>query len=588
LMRQVSTPGDPQFHKFLTPEQFLAKFGPADADVRKVTAALQRYGLSVERASSTTLRATGTPASLEKAFGVTLHLFEVAAQGTVPAYSFHAPLQPPKVPAEVAGLVSAVVGLDTRPQLRPLSMQGPAVLRNAPGCGNPNPFGNPGVKSPIGHLTVKDFAQYYDVQPLYAKGVTGSGRTIGIVTLANFTPSDAFTYWNSLGLTVDSNRITIVNVDGGPGAPSDASGSIETTLDVEQAGGIAPGAKIIVYMSPNTHEGLLDVFAAAVDANTADSLSGSWGVWEWYLNLQNTPVTDPFTGKTVSALQAFHELFVQAAIQGQSLFSGSGDSGAYEVHRDIVPYPPGYSIPLSVFFPASDSAITAVGGTTLPGTQTYGSIVITVPQERVWGWDYLEPTCQPQQTPLACGLFSVGGGGGVSVFFPVPFYQLGISGVQASQPGQAFVDNAVTPPYTFFALPANYRGRNLPDVSFNADPNTGYIIGYTCSGTDYTGCVTGEYSTVPFGGGTSFVGPQLNGVTALLSQSAHQRLGFLNPALYLLADLGFANQTGGLPLRYISSGDNWFYYGRNGYSPAAGLGVIDVAKLAAALGFRGF
>ena len=587
-MRQVSTPGDPQFHKFLTPQQFLARFGPADADVRTVTAALQRYGLSVEQATSTTLRATGTPASLETAFGVTLHLYEVAAQGTAPAYSFHAPLQPPQVPAGAAGLVSAVVGLDTRPQFRPLSMQAPAALRNGQYRQRSGPAG---LTNPLGYLTVKDFAQYYDVQPLYAKGLTGSGRTIGIVTLANSTPSDAFTYWNSLGLKVDSNRITIVNVDGGPGAPSDASGSGETTLDVEQAGGIAPGAKIIVYMAPNTHQSLLDVFAAAIDANTADSISVSWGTWEWYLNLENTPVTDPFTGKTVSALQAFHELFVQAAIQGQSLFSGSGDSGAYEVHRDIVPYPSGYSIPLSVFFPASDSAITAGGGTTLPGTQTYGSIVITIPQERVWGWDYLVPTCQPHQTPLACGLFSVGGGGGVSVFFPVPFYQLGLSGVQASQPGQAFVDHAVTPPYTFFALPANYRGRNLPDVSFNADPKTGYIIGYTPSdANDYPndGCTSGQYCSLPFEGGTSFVGPQLNGVTALLSQNAHQRLGFLNPALYLLADLGFANQTGGLPLRYISSGDNWFYYGRNGYSPAAGLGVIDVAKLAAALGFRGF
>ena len=100
--------------------------------------------------------------------------------------------------------------------------------------------------------------------------MTGAGRTIGILTFAAFTPSDAFAYWAALGLKVNPNRIQIVNVDGGPGAPSDASGSLETTLDVEQSGGIAPGANIIVYQAPNTLANFVDVFAAAIDANKAD------------------------------------------------------------------------------------------------------------------------------------------------------------------------------------------------------------------------------------------------------------------------------------------------------------------------------
>ena len=81
------------------------------------------------------------------------------------------------------------------------------------------------------------------------------------MTLAAFTPSDAYKYWQAVGLKVSQNRIRIVNVDGGPGAPSDASGSIETTLDVEQSGGIAPGAKVIVYQAPNTNQGFVDVVA---------------------------------------------------------------------------------------------------------------------------------------------------------------------------------------------------------------------------------------------------------------------------------------------------------------------------------------
>ena len=80
----------------------------------------------------------------------------------------------------------------------------------------------------------------YDVNPLIEKGVNGTGRTIGIVTLASFTTSDVFFYWNSLGLKVNPNRISIVNVDGGSGPPSDAAGSDETAVDVAQSGGIAP------------------------------------------------------------------------------------------------------------------------------------------------------------------------------------------------------------------------------------------------------------------------------------------------------------------------------------------------------------
>jgi kumamolisin len=555
LLASLTTPGDPQFHKFLTPDQFRAKFGPAEADIRKVTSALQRNGLSVERASSTTLRATGTPAKIENAFGVALHQFDVPAQGRAPAYSYRAPLEQPKVPEAVAGLVNAVVGFDTKPRFRPHIQQAPAALLGALQRGQKD---SAKIVNPFGSLTVADFAQYYDVQPLYAAGITGSGRTVGIVTLANFTPADAFGYWNSVGLTVDPGRIQIVNIDGGPGGPSDASGSIETTLDVEQSGGVAPAAKIIVYMAPNTSQAFVDAFAKAVDDNTADSISTSWGEWEWLDTLQNSPVTDPGTGATVSTLKAMQELFVQAGDQGQSLFAAAGDDGAYDVNGEVGP---GYSLPLSVDHPASDPFITAAGGTTLPGEQVYDltingetkSLVIKIPDERVWGWDYLKPLCKALHlNPLdpnpagpgssSCGIYPVGGGGGVSVLFAIPPYQMAanektaLRGVLTSSPGQVF--KSVNPPQTIFTLPAHFKGRNVPDVSANADPNTGYIVGYTPSdaNADFPGanCTTGQYCALTFFGGTSFVAPQLNGVTALLSQNANGRLGLLNPPLYSL------------------------------------------------------
>jgi kumamolisin len=571
LMRRIATPGDPFFQQFLTPDQVQAQFGPSQETVESVTTHLRQQGLTVERATATTLKATGTPAMLGRVFQTDLHRFAMPSGNSAPALLFRAPLQNPTLPAQIAPSVGVVLGLSTKPAFRPHLRQAPASLGGVPvnrtGIGNVTAAGNP-----PGLLTVSDFAARYDVTPLYGQGVTGKGRTLGIVTLASFTPSDAFAYWSSLNLSVDPNRLTVVNVDGGPGAPSDASGSDETTLDVEQSGGIAPGAKIVVYQAPNTSQGFLDAFAAAIHGNVADSISVSWGSWEFFNDLENDPVSDPFSGQTVGFMHAAHELFIEAALQGQSMFAASGDSGAFDDFDEVSS---NISTVLSVDYPAADPAITAAGGTTLPGTQTYSlpggaTFGITIPTERVWGWDYLKPLCAAIgiPDPVQCGIFSVGDGGGVSVFWPLPFYQFGTAGVQSSQPGQVLTDSSTTPPTVLFVLPANFRGRNLPDIAFNADPNTGYIISYT---SDKHG-----FEVLSFFGGTSFVPPQLNGVTALLAENAGHRVGLLNPLLYVLAHSPrFLN-----PIDVISTGDNWFYSGRAGYSPAAGLGVLDVAKLA--------
>jgi kumamolisin len=590
LVVSLHTPGDPQFHQFLTADQFAARFAPADADVAKIVAGLAKYGLTAERSSATTLNVTGLPANIERAFAVSLHGYEVPAHGNVTGYTFHAPLNRPTIPAEISASVLTVVGLDTRPSLRPLNAAAPQTLDRARA---PVPATTPG--NPAGFLTVTDFAKYYDVDPLYSRGVSGSGRTLAIMTFASFTPSDAFKYWSALGLSVNPNRLTIVNVDGGSGAPSDAAGSRETTLDVEQSGGIAPGAKIIVYQAPNTDQGFVDVFAAAIDANLAQTISISWGSWEWFNNLENSPVTDPSTGRTVGAIQAVHELLVRAAIQGQTVFAASGDGGAYDVNNDLGcfgPYsasvPNSCSLTLSVDYPASDTAITAAGGTTLAGQQAFClntecavPFVVDVPHERVWGWDYLEGLCSAlgASNPIACGIFPAGSGGGVSVLFDVPFYQSGLPGVQRSQPHQIF-ECAPPSPGTGcagaglgveFALPSNHPGRNVPDISFNADPDTGYVIYYTSS-------VSG-FGIDSFWGGTSFVAPQLNGVSALLGQFLNGRIGLLNFPLYGLA-FSPVTAKSGAPFHAIAYGDNWFYDGRNGYSPAAGLGTLDVANFA--------
>jgi kumamolisin len=586
LLTAVHTPGNAKFHQFLTPAQFEQRFGPNAADVAKVIAHFNKLGLSATRSTATTLTVTGSQAAMERAFSVSLHSYEVPAHGKNMGYTFHAPLTRPTVSDEISSSVMAVVGLDSHPSMRPHVQFAPRPT------GRKLPVKNGGgtTTNPPGELLVTDFAQYYDALPLYNQNIIGSGRTIGIVTFAAFTPSDAFFYWNAVGLDVNPNRIKIVNVDGGPGAPSDASGSIETTLDVEQSGGIAPGAKIIVYQGANTNQSTVDTWAKAVESNAADSISTSWGFWEFYQGVEFSPVKDAFTGRTVGLTQALHELFVRAALQGQSLFAAAGDGGAYDANDSLGCNPestPACSPTLSVDNPADDTAITAAGGTTLAATVdfclnadcTAPFFPVTIPQERVWGLDWIEPFCVYLgfPDPIQCGIFPGGGGGGVSLDYTVPIYQLFIPGVQTSQPGQKWVlsgeDNITVPPTDpiSVSLPGHFPGRNVPDVSYDADPYTGYFIVYT---SDQTG-----FAVIPGGGGTSFVAPQLNGVTALLGQSLHgSRLGLLNYPLYALALSGQAYKGSHAPLNIISAGDNWFYQGRNGYSPAAGLGTIDVAN----------
>jgi len=576
LVQAVYTKGNASFHQFLTPEQFRSQFAASDADVGAVSARLAAYGLTAQRAGANTLRVTGTAAALERAFQVHLHVYDVAASAAVPSYRFFAPTTAAKIPSELSSVVAGVVGLSTRPQFVPHSFRAPTkhgVLEVRQSNGSTT------LPDPLGSLTVVDFEQYYNVVPLINQGLTGKGRTLGIVTLASFTPSDAFAYWSALGLNVSKERLKIINIDGGPGAPSDASGSLETTIDVEQSGGIAPGAKIRLYQAPNTNQAFLDAFVQAVEDDKAESISVSWGELEWFDNLANAPVIDPFTGETVSSLKAFDEIFLQAALQGQSLFAASGDAGAYDANDGLTP--PDFSLALSVDNPASDPFITAAGGTTLAGTQTFtlpnkSTFSVTVPVERVWSWDYLLPLCNALQLdPINCGIFPVGSGGGVSFEFKLPFYQEGLAGIQKTQPDQSFIDEDTIPPQTLIDLPANYAGRNVPDVSFNADPDTGYIVYYTSSATGF--------GMEPFWGGTSFVGPQLNGVVGLIGEDVGSRLGLLNAPLYALAKQHGAYTGNSAPFNVIKTGNNDFYYGRDGYSPAVGVGTLDVAHFAKAL-----
>jgi len=136
-----------------------------------------------------------------------------------------------------------------------------------------------------------------------------------------------------------------------------------------------------------------------------------------------------------------------------------------------------------------------------------------------------------------------------------------------------------TPPQNVLTLPANFAGRNLPDLSLNADPQTGYVL-VDC--TDFPEPYFPDCAAAFFGG-TSFVAPQLNGITALVDQSTGSRVGFLNPTIYAMQSVfGYGENE---PFNDITAGDNWFYDGVLGYDNGSGIGTINAANLSRAYVF---
>lgn len=561
-------PDSKRYHKFLNVEQFRSRYAPSNGQIHRVTRYLERQGITVNEvyADNLVIKATGTAAQFGQAFSTTIRDF-ADSDGR----KFHRPDREPRVPDLLQDLVLYVSGFNTQSgQFLPHYTKGLPMRSKIAGAAPAVvlPSGGSTATGSPGNYTTGDVANLYGVNPLYAQGITGKGMTVGIATLANFLPDDAYTYWNKIGLTVKPNRITQVRVDGG-GDLSATAGSGETALDVEQSGGLAPDAKVIVYDAPNTEAGFIDVFYKAVSDNQVDTLSVSWGSPEIF-----SYAIPGISADTQGVLVAYHQAFAEAAAQGISTFAAAGDSGAYDTQRSLPA--PSYSSVLTVDSPASDPYIVAAGGTTVPTSFSLRGFPINLPTERVWGWDYLTGFCAAiGLDPVGCGIYSVGGGGGVSVVWPQPAYQNGVPGIRRSEPNQVltFTPDPVGAPSAqtyLYTVRANVKGRNLPDISLNSDPQTGYLVYSTPDGG-----IQNSY------GGTSFAAPQLNGIFSLIAQAKGSRLGLLHPQLYALKSKGARGKLSGL--NDITAGDNWFYSGVPGYEPGAGLGTINAAALVRAI-----
>jgi kumamolisin len=324
---------------------------------------------------------------------------------------------------------------------------------------------------------------------------TGLGQCVALIELGGgFRPADLSTYFKGLG--VGSPTVTAVSVDHAQNTPTgDANGPDgEVMLDIEVVGAIVPQATIAVYFAPNTDAGFLDAITTAIHdtTNKPSVMSISWGGAE--------------STWTSQAMTAMDDAFQAAATLGITVCVASGDNGSSDGVSDGGDH---------VDFPASSPFALGCGGTSLKATPS------VISGEVVWN----------------DGTSGGASGGGISAFFATPTWQATLSAVTAAGTH----------------TPLSMRG--VPDISGNADPETGYEVR-----------VDGAASVI---GGTSAVAPLWAALLARLNQSSGQPAGLINPKLYQAPTA----------LRDITSGNNGDFAAAAGWDACTGLGSPNGAAL---------
>jgi kumamolisin len=579
---------------YLSVSQFASIYGQSEYNIYQLESYLANFDITTDAyADNIDVVANGTAGEFDSALAVQQYQYHVAAipgrdgMAGKPAQTVHGAPQSPMLPYRIASFVESILGLDNYSPFVSQAVHTDTALTPPQAGSSSSCLALTGL--PDACNLPANFASQYGLDSLYGHGAMGQGQTIGIVTLAALDPGAPQYFWSTVQGISHPGSVTVENIDGGPGAPSDAAGTGETDLDVEQSGGLAPDANLIVYQAPNTDYGFADAFFTAASQNVASTLSSSWGESETYLQYYIDLGEESPTYET-----AFDEAFLEMAEQGQSGFLAAGDFGAYNPARDLG------TTNLGTLTSADSPYITAAGGTTLPWTGSLsgpdGTAAVSVPNQRTWGWDYLWSAISTVTgTPLATVAESdpVGGGGGFSTIEPTPSYQQYVPGthyfsaVQYLTPTdyETIAPGLVEPTsWDFNPTPSVTHGygsgRADPDVSTDADPYTGYLL--------YEPSFAGVGEPVLQGGwgGTSFVAPQLNGSTAVIDSYLGHRVGFWNPSIYSFATQRTSPFT---PLTQSGTGsDNIYYTGTPGvlYNEGSGLGTPNLSQLA--YDFRGF
>lgn len=511
----VSTPGNPQYRRFLTPQQFNQRFGASAQQISAVTSWIRGSGLYVDPAGSNShyLHVTGHLDKATKAFGTGFRNY--AAQGTV----VRAPESDATVPDSLASAVLTVTGLDTGKHLRTHSETLPPPDPNynvAQPCAKyfgqkiandkPTAYGKHQPRATCGYLPKQLRGAYGST----ASGLTGKGATVAIVdayaapkmeqvsnefsTKHGDKPFAKGQYREVLPAAFD-----LVDECGASGWYG------EEALDVTAVHALAPKANVVYVGAQNCADGLDAALANIVDNHLADIVSNSWG--------------DLSEHYTQAMIDAEESIFKQGAIEGIGFYFSTGDCG-YEVPGTPCQarYGDAASTHRQTDMPTSDPWVTAVGGTTLAVGKSNNYKF-----EATWNvqYDSLAANGKSWSTPPPGkypSTYSAGGGGGTSDLFTQPGYQRGVVPRSLS----TNLPDGTT---------AKQPMRTIPDISAVADSGTG--IRYPEWNQRPDGSFGYTESRV---GGTSLACPVVAGLQALAQEAqGRQPIGFANPAIYLRA-----------------------------------------------------
>jgi hypothetical protein len=502
LLDEQQDKHSPNYHKWLTPEQFGKEFGPTDADMQTITSWLQSHGFQVGTSRGrTVLEFSGSASQVKEAFHTTIHKYIVNGE------QHWANASDPSIPTALTPAVAGVLTLHNfvkKPHIRVSKQTVSAKVR---------PGKSPTLTFSDGShgMAPADFGKIYNSPfnystPTTNTGTTGAGVTIGVIARSNLysvdSPAEDITDFRSAPVFNLPGGMFNVILNGPD--PGDLGGTeeLEATLDSSWSGAVAPAANVdfVVSATTNTTDGVDLSEVYIIENNLADVMTESFGICE---------ADDAAEQPGVFALAE------QAAAQGITYFVSTGDTGAEGCDDNSETVATG---PVSVSLTASTAFDVAVGGTVFNDTAnpaTYWSATNTdqesalsyIPED-VWNDSCLASTCGSSANIAASS-------GGSSIFFTSkPSWQAGVKGIPA--------DNT----------------RDLPDVALSAAPHDGYVL---CVEASCVPNAQGEFSLFLVGG-TSASTPSFAGIMALVeanplltNPSQSPRQGLANYVLYRLA-----------------------------------------------------
>lgn len=584
LVAAQQNPASPLYHQWLTPATYAAQFGMAESDLSAVEAWLEQQGFTAISVNNSHNRIyfSGTAAQVASAFGASLHNYTTPASGTQPAATHFAPSADLTIPATLGSSVLAVENLSSyRPH--------PHVKLSSPRAAPKFTSAQTGEN----FLTPADLNTIYDISPATSAGYTGTGETIVVIGQSAIETSDLTNFQTAAGIPAKLPTQILVPGTGtstiNPGGSS-TSDEVESDIDLEYSDAIAQGATIdFVYTGSNTNYGAFDSLQYAVDneaTSPASIISSSYGTCE------------PELG--ASDYASLNAILEQAASQGQSVIAAAGDDGSTDCSGEYPSSNTTANEQLAVDFPGSSQYVTAMGGTEFPladmapgspyfdaeGTADIISSAKSYIPEQVWNDDAGDVTVYAAekitgQSPISAG------GGGVSIYTPLPSWQKGVPGIPTSS-------YRLVPDLSLYASPGE------PDAAASTFYGGILFCSSDNSATDVTGSCShgfrdtnGEYLTIA--GGTSFDAPIFSGMLAIINQAkgytAASGQGTVNSTLYTLAS---NSSTYASAFHDITSGGNQCLAGTvycgtgvvttdypagTGYDEASGLGSVDLYNL---------